>query len=81
VLNSYLTLTQYFCHTIKLEKMLNSLHFFNPNTQQIYVLKTKKGIAGFLNFNLGKYMRFQINKVFNFLRILLVALAILVFAI
>lgn len=61
--------------------MLNSLHFFNPNTQQIYVLKTKKGIVGFLNFNLGKYLRFRINKIFNFLRILLVALAILVFAI
>lgn len=61
--------------------MLNSLHFFNPNTQQIYVLKTKKGILGFLNFNFGKFIRFQINHVFSFLRLLLLAMAVMAFTI
>jgi hypothetical protein len=61
------------------EIMLNSLHYFNPKTQQIYRLKSKGKFSWFINKNAGKYFLHQLLNLFVGLRILLVGLGIWAF--
>jgi hypothetical protein len=57
--------------------MINSFHYFNQNKQQIFRLKTKAGILGFLNKNTGKYLASKLQNLFLGLRIMLISLAII----
>jgi hypothetical protein len=56
---------------------MNSLHYFNQNTQQIYLIKSKEGIIGFLNKNLGKFLAAKLQNIFLGLRIILICLSII----
>jgi hypothetical protein len=59
--------------------MLNSLHYFNPNTQQIYRLKSKGKFTWFFNKNVGKYFAQQVANLFVGLRVLLIGMSIWAF--
>lgn len=59
--------------------MLNSLHYFNPHTQQIYRLKSKGRFAWYLSRNARKYLLHQLVNLFVGLRILLVGMGVWAF--
>ncbi len=59
--------------------MLNSLHYFNPKTQQIYRLRGKGNFKGFFNKNARKYFAQQVVNLFVGLRIILVGMGIWAF--
>jgi hypothetical protein len=59
--------------------MLNSLHYFNTNTQQIYRLKSKGKFTWFFSKNAGKYFVHRMINLFVGLRILLVGMGIWAF--
>ncbi len=66
-------------HQIKIEIMLNSLHYFNSNTQQIYRIKSKGKFNWSFNKNIRKYFVHQMVDLFVGLRILLIGMGIWAF--
>lgn len=59
--------------------MLNSVHYFNPDTQQIYRLKSKGKFTWFFSKNAGKYLAYRLMNLFVGLRILLLGMGFLAF--
>jgi hypothetical protein len=59
--------------------MLNSLHYFNSNTQQIYRIKSNGKFTWFFNKNAGKYLAHQLTNLFLTLRIMLIGMGIWAF--
>jgi len=57
--------------------MINSIHYFNQNTQQIYRVKSKAGFLSMLNKNARKYLASKLQNLFLGLRVLLLSLGIL----
>jgi len=66
-------------HANNLEIMLNSLHYFNANTQQIYRIKGKGKFTWFFNRNASKYLAHKFVNLFIGLRILLLGMSIWAF--